>query len=360
MRGVLWDGKRLVVTDDLELRDPGPGEVQVRMLASGIYHSDVNVIERGGDRPALQVLGHEGAGVVESVGSGVDGVQPGDAVAITCQVPCGTCSACRRGRFTQYPTVFARELAPFRWRGQPVGGFANSSSFAERVNVVPLQLQPADGISPFAAALIGCAVSTGFGSAKRAAAVTDGDNVVVFGVGGIGINAIQTSRVLGAGRIVAVDVNPAKEAVSKRFGADGFVLAPRDADAAALAALVRDEMGADVDAAIEASGAPIAVEASIACLGRGGRAALVGIPLEGTRPGLDVHALEAGGQSIVGSLNGSTDPYQDMHEIMRLVRDGQLELEAQVGKVFPLDHVDEAIAAMRSGDHVRVVLDHTR
>lgn len=360
MRGVVWDGVRLVVTDELEIRDPGPGEVQVRVLASGICHSDVNVIERGGNQPAPQVLGHEGAGVVERVGSGVVGVKPGDAVAVTCQVPCQKCRACGRGNFTQCPTVFAREPEPFRWRGRTVGGFANSSSFAGLVNVVPLQLQSADGISPFAAALVGCAVSTGFGSAKNVARVTEGDNVAVFGVGGIGINAIQTSKVLGAARIVAVDVNPAKEAVSLRFGAHGFVLAPRDADAAAVAALVRDEMGTDVDAAIEASGAPVAVDASIACLGRGGRAALIGIPPEGTRPSFDIHALQRSGQAIVGSLNGSTDPYRDMPEIMQLVRAGRIELEAQVGKVFPLGQVDDAIAAMRTGDHIRVVLDHTR
>jgi S-(hydroxymethyl)glutathione dehydrogenase/alcohol dehydrogenase len=360
MRGVIWDGQDLVVTDELEVREPGPGEVQVRLVASGICHSDVNLIERGTGSRRCVVPGHEGAGEIARLGEGVTGLRVGESVVVTCQVPCGTCRYCMRGRYTECPTVFGQGSAPpFAWRGELVHAYANSSSFAGMVTVKSAQVLPAEGLNPFSAALIGCAVSTGYGGARNAAQVGEGDTVVVFGIGGIGINALQTARYLKAERIVAVDVVPEREELARRFGAGAFVAAPREAESAELVDLVREVSASSIDATIECSGAPAAVAAAVDALGRGGRAALIGIPPMGTRVSFDVNILENQGQRIVGSLNGSIDPYRDMPEIMRLVRDGQLEIDAQVTKVFPLGEVKAAIEAMKAGKVVRAVLDHT-
>jgi S-(hydroxymethyl)glutathione dehydrogenase/alcohol dehydrogenase len=366
VRGAVWDGERLVVTDELEVRDPEPGEARVRVLASGICHSDLNVMDGTSPLPPPVVLGHEGAGVVEELGPAVDSrvgsVAVGDAVVIGSMTPCGRCRACLAGRFGDCPDAFGRGATPFRWHDAPVRAYANVSSFASMVTVQASQLVRTDELQPTSAALIGCAVSTGFGVVRNVARVAAGDTVVVFGVGGIGVNALQTARLAGCARAVAVDVNPAKEAIARRFGATDFVVADRDAPGAELAETVRAAIGTDVapavDATIECSGAVAAIEAAIELTAPGGTAALVGIPRAGTRVAFDVSALLRG-RRIVGSLNGAIDPRRDLPEIVRLARSGALDLDAQVSHVWPLAEIDAAVAAVRAGEVVRAVLDHT-
>ncbi len=359
MRGVVWDGDELVVTDELEVREPGPGEAQVQVLASGICHSDLNVMDATSPVPPPVVLGHEAAGVVAQIGPGVDSVAVGDAVVVGSMTPCGSCRACAAGRFGDCPDAFGRGATPFTWRGTPVRAYANVSSFAGRITVQASQLVPSGGLAPTAAALIGCAVSTGFGVVRNVARVRAGDTVVVFGVGGIGVNALQTARLAGCSRIVAVDVNPDKAAIARRFGADEFVVAPTGAaNGAALAELVRAAAGAPVDVAIDCSGAVAAIEAAIEVTGPGGTTALVGIPRSGTRVAFDVGTLLRG-RRIVGSLNGAIDPARDLAEIVRLAEAGDLDLDSQVSRVWPLAEIDDAIAAVRAGEVVRAVLAHT-
>jgi len=362
VRGAVWDGERLVVTDELSVRDPGPGEARVRVLASGICHSDLNVMDGTSPLPPPVVLGHEGAGVVEELGPGIDSVAVGDAVVIGSMTPCRRCRACLAGRFGDCPDAFGRGATPFHWHDAPVRAYANVSSFASMVTVQASQLVRTGDLPPASAALIGCAVSTGFGVVRNVACVAAGDTVVVFGVGGIGGNALQTARLAECARAVAVDVNPAKEAIARRFGATDFVVAHRDAPGAALADAVRAAIGADVapevDATIECSGAVAAIEAAIELTAHGGTTALVGIPRAGTRVAFDVSALLRG-RRIVGSLNGAIDPRRDLPEIVRLARSGALELDAQVSHVWSLAEIESAIAAVRAGEVVRAVLDHT-
>ena len=224
--GAVWDGVELVVTDELEVREPGPGEVSIRVLASGICHSDLNVLD--GQHPVSLpvVLGHEAAGTVDRVGEGVTSVGPGDAVVVGSTVPCGRCRFCSAGRRSECPDAFVAGPPPFRWRGRPVRAYANTSSWAGTTTVRASQLVPAPGIPATSAALIGCAVSTGYGVVRNVAQVRPGDAVVVFGVGGIGVNVIQTARLSGAARVLAVDVNPAKAEVAARFGAHDTLIAP--------------------------------------------------------------------------------------------------------------------------------------
>jgi D-arabinose 1-dehydrogenase-like Zn-dependent alcohol dehydrogenase len=242
--GAVWDGTDLVLTDELEVREPGPGEVSVRVLASGICHSDLNVID-GHNPMALPVVpGHEGAGIVDRLGPGVESVSPGDLVVIGSTVPCGTCRFCAEGRSSACRDAFGSGSWPFRWRGQPVRAFANTSSWAATTTVRASQLVPAPGIPATSAALIGCAVSTGYGVVRNVVDVRPGDCVVVFGIGGIGVNVLQTARLSGAASILAVDVNPAKQDAAFRFGAHDVLIADPSTTGRALVELVQARCGA--------------------------------------------------------------------------------------------------------------------
>jgi len=361
-RGAVFDGERLRVVDELDVRDPAPGEVRVRVLASGICHSDLNVLDGTSPVPLPVVLGHEAAGVVEAegeaVGESVDAVAIGDEVAVAAAVACGRCRACVTGRPGECTDAFAANPAPFRWRGEAVRAYANVASFASVTVVRAEQVVRATGLRAPEAALVGCAVSTGYGVAANVAPVRAGDTVVVFGVGGIGVNVLQTARLLGAARLVAVDVNPEKADAARHFGADEVVIAPHTATTDELVALVRAVAGAPVDVAVECSGAASAIAAAIAVAGAGGTTALVGIPPPGAEASFDVNALLRN-RRVVGSLNGTVDVRRDFPVIVDYARRGALDLTAQVSRVWPLAEIDDAIAAVRAGDVVRAVLDHT-
>jgi S-(hydroxymethyl)glutathione dehydrogenase/alcohol dehydrogenase len=356
-RAAVFDGERLSV-DDVVVRDPAPGEVRVRVLASGICHSDLNVLDGVNPVPPPVVLGHEAAGVVDAVGDDVDAVRPGDEVVIAAAVACGRCRACSTGRPGECTNAFAASVPPFTWRGASARAYANVASFAGATVVRAEQVVPAAGVPPVEAALVGCAVSTGYGVATNVAPVREGDTVVVFGVGGIGVNVLQTARLLGARTLVAVDVNPQKADAARHFGADEVVTAPGHATAEELDALVRAVVGAPVDVAVECSGAATAIAAALAVTGRGGTTALVGIPPPGAQVSFDVNALLRN-RRIIGSLNGTVDVPRDFPTIVEHVRRGDLDLAAQVSAVWPLAQIDDAIAAVRAGQVVRAVVDHT-
>jgi len=355
MRGIVWDGERLHVTDALEVRAPGPGEVQVRVLASGVCHSDLSVMDHG-LRPAPIVLGHEAAGIVETLGEGVTGLSPGEPVMVTTQTPCGHCHDCRKGRFATCPEGFGDpEAQPFTWRGQRVWHWANCSSFAGLITVRAQQLFNTDGLDPVHACLLGCAVTTGHGSVNHLAEVVPGDVVAVLGMGGIGVNAVQAARLAGAARIVAVDVNADKEASARRFGADAFVVPDGGSEAAI--ARIRAAAGAPIDAVIECSGAASAIDVAGQLAKPGGTCVLIGLPRPGTTLNLDVNRFAWGGR-IVSMFNGGNDPARDLPRLIGLARTGRIDLPAQVTQVWPLGEVEAAIAALRAGQVTRAVLDH--
>jgi S-(hydroxymethyl)glutathione dehydrogenase/alcohol dehydrogenase len=357
-RAAVFDGERLTVVDDLLVREPAAGEVRVRVAASGICHSDLNVLDGTSPLPPPVVLGHEAAGVVESVGARVDGLEPGDEVVVAAAVACGVCRACATGRPGACTDAFAARVPPFTWRGAPVRAYANVASFAGATVVRAEQVVPAAGLPPTEAALVGCAVSTGYGVTANVAPVRAGDTVVVFGVGGIGVNVLQTARLLDAARVVAVDVNPEKAEAARHFGADEVVIASAHATAEDLVALVHAVVDAPVDVAVECSGAGPAIAAALAVTGAGGTTALVGIPPGGAQAAVDVNALLRN-RRVVGSLNGTVDVPRDFPVIIEHARRGELELTAQVSRVWPLAEIDDALAAVRAGHVVRAVLDHT-
>ena len=343
VRAALFDGTCLVVVDDLEVPEPGPSEVTVRVLASGVCHSDLNVIDGTVPVPPPVVLGHEAAGVVERVGDEVTEWAPGAEVLVTGITPCGTCRPCRTGHPTACPDAFGRGGAPFRWRGEPVRSYAQVSSWSSLVTVDAHRLTSTTGIPATQACLIGCAVTTGYGAAKHAAGVQAGDRVAVLGIGGVGVNAIQAARLLGAAEVVALDVNPSREAAAKQFGADRFALAG-------------DVSVGTFDAVIECSGAPAAIDDAIAMTSPSGTTALVGLPPVGYRAMFDVGHLMRG-RRIVGSLAGDIVPERDTPEIVDHIRAGRLTLDGIAPRVWPLMEIDDAIAAVRAGKVIRPVLD---
>lgn len=342
VRAAVWDGSELIL-DEVSLRPPAAGEVTVRVLASGICRSDLDVIDGLSALPAPVVLGHEAAGVVDRVGDAVDGIEVGDEVMISSMTPCGACPSCRAGRPSRCPATYGRPSFPFRWRGQDVRAYANVSSFASHVTIRASQAVKAPGLAPATSALVGCAVSTGWGAVHNVARVAAGETVLVIGVGGIGVNAIAAARASGAGRIVAVDIDPRKEAAARYFGADGFATAVStvaDADP-------------DVDVVIECSGAPAAISAAVTLAPT---VALVGIPPADLQLTLDARPLVLG-RRLLGSLNGDIVPERDLPTILDQVRAGTLDVAAQVGGVWPVERIHDAIAAVRAGDVVRATLD---
>ncbi len=354
MRGVICVDGELIVTDELEVRDPTAEELRIDVVASGVCHSDVTMMRRRRDAPV--VLGHEAAGIVVACGADVESVAPGDAVVVGCQKPCHRCRQCRRGKFALCATGFAGGQ-PFRWRGRPAYAMARVGSFATEIVVHRDQVYRYGGLHPAAAALIGCAVSTAYGNVRNVAEVGAGDVVVVIGIGGVGVNAVQVARLQGAARVVAVDIHQSKAEPAARYGADAFVLVAPGDTPAEVAAQIRAVAGEDIDAVLECSGAPSAVEAAVHTVGRGGRVAVVGQPPDGSRATFDINRMMIEGTTIKGALNGACDPFVDLPEIIRLAEQGDLDVTSQVSKVWPLDGVQDAIDAMLRGEIVRASLD---
>ncbi|MFE6827022.1 Zn-dependent alcohol dehydrogenase [Streptomyces sp. NPDC057690] len=347
MRGVVFDGKRAEVVDDLAVRDPGPGEVLVAISAAGLCHSDLSVVDGTIPFPAPVVLGHEGAGIVEAVGAGVGHVGPGDHVALSTLANCGTCASCDRGRPTMCRQAIGRPRKPFTRAGSAVYQFASNSAFAERTVVKAVQAVriPAD-IPLTSAALIGCGVLTGVGAVLNRARVGYGENVVVIGTGGIGLNVVQGARIAGASRIVAVDANPAKEAVARRFGATDF-LTSTDA--------VRDVLPTGADHVFECVGRVELIRQAIDLLDRHGQAVLLGVPPATAEASFLVSSMYLD-KSILGCRYGSSRPQRDIALYAELYRAGRLLLDELVTDTYPLEDFAKAAADAEAGRVARAVL----
>ncbi|MFD8235006.1 Zn-dependent alcohol dehydrogenase [Streptomyces sp. NPDC059696] len=347
MRGVIFDGKQVRVVRDLEVREPGPGEVRVAIAAAGLCHSDLSVVDGTIPFPVPVVLGHEGAGVVEAVGGGVTHVAPGDHVALSTLANCGTCADCDRGRPTMCRRAIGRPGRPFRHGGSPVHQFASNSAFAERTVVKAVQAVPIPGDVPMtSAALIGCGVLTGVGAVLNRARVDRGDSVLVIGTGGIGLNVLQGARLAGAGRIVAVDANPAKEEAARRFGATDFLPSAEG---------VRDLLPTGVDHAFECVGRVELIRQAIDALDRHGQAVLLGVPPATAEASFRVSSLYLD-KSVLGCRYGSSRPQRDIALYAGLYRRGCLLLDELVTRTYPVEDFEKAAADAEAGRVARAVL----
>ncbi|MGH9186668.1 MAG: Zn-dependent alcohol dehydrogenase [Acidimicrobiales bacterium] len=355
MRGIVWDGE-LRVVDDLEVRGPEPHEVTVRIHHAGLCHSDVSVIDGTIPFPTPVVLGHEGAGVVEDVGSAVRKVKPGNHVVLTTLGNCGQCAACDRGQPTLCRDTFGRLPRPFTWGGKPAFQFANTGVFAERTVVAETQAVVIPDDVPLATAcLIGCAVVTGTGAVLNRAKVQPGQTCAVIGAGGIGQSVIQAARLAAASRIVVLDANRAKEPIALEFGATDFIDASAiDDPVAAVKALLPN----GVDHAFECVGHPALIRNAVDMLDWGGTCVLLGVPKLGTEASFVVNTLY-NDKSILGCRYGSTRPHHDIPLVVGLYRDGRLRLDEMVSQVYPLENIEAALEDMHAGKLNRGVLTLT-
>ncbi len=339
--------------EQLDLRAPLPGEVEVTLEAVAICHSDIHFAEGawGGDLPA--VYGHEAAGRVTALGDGVTGVALGNRVVVTLIRACGTCPNCASGRPTICETPGAATSPIRRPDGSAVVQAMNCGAFASHVVVDQSQIVPLpDDMPPESVALMACGVITGIGAVVNAAGLRPGQDVVVIGAGGVGLNAIQGARIAGARRILAVDMSAEKLSIARDFGATDGVLATGDAPWKEAVAI----MGRGADAVIVTVGAIPAYNTAPRYLGRGGNIVMVGMPHSGAMAEYEPVKLAYMSQGMIGSKMGDVVIRRDIPWMADLYRQGRLKLDELVSGRWRLDQINEAIADTKTGGARRNVI----
>lgn len=352
-RGVVFEGLgRPARIGELVLDPPQRNEVRVRMAAAGVCHSDLHVVDGEWERPAGVVLGHEGAGWVESIGEGVLGLERGDLVVLAWTAPCTRCPACERGEpwLCATPDGAGHRLSPelqrlHRPTGEPIGVYSGIGTFGEHQVVArgaAIKVDPRT--PPEIAALIGCAVTTGIGAVRNTAKVQVGESVTVIGLGGLGLSAVMGAAAAGAHPIVAIDASPAKLELAVRAGAHQALLAEEAGQAAG------------TDHVLECIGLTQTVELAIDLVRPGGTVTLVGMTPQGHRASFDVYRLVEDGKRILGSNYGSARPATDFPRIAVEYLDGKLPLDLLITEHIRLEELDRAFDAMRRGDGARRVI----
>lgn len=340
--------------EEVALRPPGPGELEVEIGAVAICHSDITYLDGGWGGPLPAVFGHEAAGRVTGCGPGVAGYAPGDAVIVTLIRSCGSCPACATGHPVRCEEPHDRAAGPLATAdGGPMAQGLNCGAFAERVVVRASQCAPVPAAMPAEeACLLACGVITGVGAAVNTAQVRPGEVVVVIGAGGVGLNAIQGARLAGASRIVAVDLRAEKLEMARDFGATDGVLATEDKPWRAAKAAA----GRAADVVMVTVGAIPAYADAPRYLAPGGRLVAVGMPHSGQTAEWEPVILAATGQAILGSMMGDTVLARDIRWMVDLWAQGRLELGGLISGRFALDDINTAIADTRTGAARRNVI----
>ena len=346
--------EKLEIIDDLEVDAPGPGEVTIKIEATGVCHSDLHAMQGSLPQPAPFVPGHEGAGTISAVGEGVTALAEGDHVVVAWSPPCGKCNNCveRKQPHLCVMIQFAIAGVPrFTRNGERVFGMAGTGTFAEYLTVPQEAAVKIDDDIPFEiASLIGCGVSTGVGAAINTAKVEPGSKVVVFGCGGVGIAAIQGAHVAGASTIVAVDLNEDKLELAKTFGATHGVK-PDD-----LAALQAELTGDGFDYAFEAIGLPVTMRAAYDSVRRGGTACVIGVGAMDKEVSFNGFEIFFSEKNFMGSYYGSVDVRSDFHRLLSLWKSGQLNLDGMITNRMKIDEINDAFDIMKKGEAIRTVI----
>ncbi|MBV9486313.1 MAG: Zn-dependent alcohol dehydrogenase [Frankiaceae bacterium] len=339
---------------EIELRDLGPTDVAVEIAAAGVCHSDLSLATGVLQQQFPAVLGHEGSGTVTAVGSDVTHVSPGDRVVLNWAPPCRSCWFCTAGEpwlcenslaaaSVSHATLDGAELFP----GLGTGAFAQQT-IVPAAAVIPI----GDDIPLEVAALLGCAVLTGVGAITNHARVASGESVLVMGLGGVGLSALQGARLAEAGTVIAVDVNPDKEEMARRCGATDFLVAADD-----LAKQVRgltERRGVDV--AVECVGRGSTIRQAWSTTRRGGRAVVVGIGRNDDRAEFGALEVFHFARLLSGCVYGSSDPDVEVPKLIDAWRAGRLDLDALATHRTGLDGIDDAFARMRAGDGGRTLI----
>ena len=355
VRGVVARGKGQPVTvETVVIPDPGPGEAVVKVNSCGVCHTDLHYREGGINDDFPFLLGHEAAGVVESVGAGVEDVAPGDFVILNWRAVCGRCRACRRGRpwycFDTHNATRRMTLTD----GTELSPALGIGAFADKTLVAAGQCTKVDPAArPEVAGLLGCGVMAGLGAAVNTGGVQRGDTVAVFGCGGVGGAAVMGARLAGASRIVAVDIDDRKLATARTLGATHTVNS-RDSDPVEAVRDLTGGFGADV--VIEAVGRPETYRQAFYARDLAGTLVLVGVPTPEMKLELPMIDVFGRGGSLKSSWYGDCLPSRDFPMLIDLFLQDRLALDAFVSETIGLGDVEEAFATMRRGDVLRSVV----
>ncbi len=350
-----------LVIEDISVDKPGPGEVLVQTVNAGLCHSDLHFMDGQWSRlPLPAVMGHESAGIVQAVGPDVTYVKPGDHVITCLSIFCGNCEHCLTGHPNRCQnsdaTSRAKGSAPRLSRGDtPVGQFARLGGFAEEMLVHQngvVKIRPDMPLD--AAALIGCGVTTGVGAVFKTAKIEPGSTVCVVGAGGIGLSAIQGARIAGAGRVIAVDMTPAKLETAQVCGATDVINAAEVDD---VVNAVRELTGGGVDYSFEAIGRKETVEQVWKMARMGGTAVVIGMMPFGQKieiTGYEIFMLE---KTLKGSMMGSNAFRVDMPRYCDMYLDGRLKLDEMISGRIPLEQINDGYELMRQGVSNRTVIE---
>ncbi len=359
---VLYAAGQPLQVEDVAVEDPHRGEVMVRVAAGGVCHSDLHVINGDLTAPLPVVLGHEGAGVVEKVGEGVDEFRPGDHVVLLWRASCGNCLYCLSGRPAlcelgagiRWSGRLADGTSRFRRGDQEIRHHAGVSSFSE-LTVLPREgLVKIDPSVPLEkAAIVGCAVMTGVGAVINTARVEPGASMVVVGCGGVGLNAIQGGALAGAEKIIAVDVLDNKLEYARQFGATHLINASR---VDPIEAVKEATGGRGADYAFEVIGNVKTIAQAYQMIRRGGTLVVVGVAPMGAEVAINASSIMLDEKTIRGSLYGSCQPKLDAPRMLNLYKAGKLKLDELISREYPLEQINDAFDALRRGDVARSII----
>lgn len=361
---VSYEAGQPLVVEELELDEPKRGEVRVKVAAVGLCHSDYHVL--AGDRPVgmrPMVLGHEGAGIVEAVGSGVTRIKPGDHVVLMFIPSCGKCSYCVSGR--THSCVLSQRIAlgpqldgTYRLHnqaGENVGQFCLLGAFSQYAVVNQDSLCVIDPIYPLdKVCLVGCGVVGGFGAAVNRAKVTPGSSVLVIGVGGVGMNVIQGAVASSATTIIAADVVDRKLAWASEFGATHTVNSENSDVVEAVMAITG---GAGVDFAFEAISSPETIAQAYAATAKLGTTVVIGLtPSHLEELPISPLNLVLTQKTLMGTIYGSSNAPVEIPKLLNMYRHGQLRLDELVTRTYSLDQINQGYADMLAGKNIRGVV----
>jgi S-(hydroxymethyl)glutathione dehydrogenase / alcohol dehydrogenase len=346
---------KLDVRDDVTTTPVGAGKVRIRIKATGVCHSDLSAMNGTIPVAVPAVLGHEGAGEVIEVGSGVTGLAEGDHVVVCWSPQCGACKECVNGQpqLCMAYMINAFSDAHFMFDGTtPTFGMAGAGTFAEELILIEQGAVKIDHDIPYdVASLLGCGVMTGVGAAINAGQIQPGSSVVVFGCGGVGISVIQGARIAGAATILAVDMVEAKLDWAKQFGATHAVTPDQLPDA-----LRELTGGAGFDYGFEVVGRSQTIKAAYGATRRGGTTVVVGVGRAEDMVELSAFDLFYDEKTLRGTYYGSANIRRDFPRLLALWRSGQLDLEGMITRRLTLDDVNDAFDALSSGDVIRQVI----
>jgi S-(hydroxymethyl)glutathione dehydrogenase/alcohol dehydrogenase len=357
-------GKPLSI-ETVEVEPPRPGEVLVEIKATGLCHTDAFTLS-GADPEGLfpAILGHEGAGVVVEVGQGVTSLKPGDHVIPLYTPECRQCKSCLSGktnlctaiRATQGKGVMPDGSSRFRLGGEPVFHYMGCSTFSQHTIVPEIALAKVREDAPFdKICYIGCGVTTGIGAVINTAKVQAGETVAVFGLGGIGLNVIQAARMVGADKIIGVDLNPAREAIARKFGMTHFIN-PEVVGRDRVVQAIQDLSDGGVDYSFECIGNVQVMRQALECCHRGwGQSIIIGVAGAGQEISTRPFQLVTG-RVWKGTAFGGAKGRRDVPKIVDWYMDGKIDIDSLITHVMPLDEINHGFELMHEGKSIRGVV----